>query len=231
MGQLNASSTKRQGWWLTTLGLIPAVLTLVFLMVNQSGLVNDSDLQFLSQVPIPLMVLIASAILLWLSGRRRAHSSRLRFAAFLVPCFLAPLALLYPWTIAPSHLSGISWGGARFFLHWLTKYPNFGPVNLEVLAGIAAMLCLGFLPVLFGVLALRRSRLMALISIVCVIWIAYVPIIIRLDSNLILAGLIGTADHSVLFLMYGPIIRLMAAIATLALLVFYHKKGISIKKQ
>ena len=103
-------------------------------------------------------------------------------------------------------------------------YPAFGPVNLEVLAGIAAMLCLGFLPVLFGVLALRRSRLMALISIVCVIWIAYVPIIIKLDSNLVLAGLLGSADQSVLFLIYGPIIRLMAAVALLVILFLYHKK-------
>jgi hypothetical protein len=137
---------------------------------------------------------------------------------------MAPLALLYPWTIAPSHLSGIGWGGARFFLHWLTKYPNFGPVNLEVLAGIAAMLCLGFLPVLFGVLALHSSRLMALISIVCVIWIAYVPIIIRLDSNLVLAGLLATTDHSVLFLIYGPLIRLMAAVAILAIILVFIRK-------
>jgi hypothetical protein len=221
MGQLNAGSTKRQNWWPRSLYLIPAIITIAILIVNLTGAADESNLPFLSQVPIPLIEIIGSAVLFWLSHQRQAQSSGYRAAASLIPCFLAPLALLYPWTIAPSHLGGIGWGGARFFLHWLTKYPNFGPVNIEVFVGIAAMLCLGFLPVIFGVLALGKYRIMFLISLACVIWIAYVPIIIRLDLNLVLAGLYGTTGQSLLFLIYGPIIRLLAAVAVFVSLFFY----------
>jgi hypothetical protein len=225
MGQLNAGSTKRQSWWPRSLYLIPAIITIVMLMVSLTGAADDFNLPFLLQVPIPLIEIIGSAVLFWLSHQRKAQSFGYVLAASLVPCFLAPLALLYPWTVAPSHLGGIGWGGAGFFLHWLTKYPDFGPVNIEVLVGIAAILCLGFLPVIFGVLALGKYRLMLLSSLACVIWIAYLPIIIRLDSDLVLAALYGSAGQSLLFLSYGPIIRLLAAVAVLVSLFFYRKRA------
>src|SRR3712207_1528853 len=65
--------------------------------------------------------------------RKRIPDRELQHWAVLSPCLLAPLATVYPWAVVPSRVPGIAYGGPRFFLHWLTKYPSLGPINHEVL--------------------------------------------------------------------------------------------------
>jgi hypothetical protein len=83
---------------------------------------------------------------------------RLLHVAF---CILSPLGLLFPWVV---------FGGVQAYdwVEWLTKYPDFGPINLEVGLGILCMLVCSLLPFGFGMYyifgkVLRRNILVMLL--------------------------------------------------------------------
>lgn len=103
----------------------------------------------------------------------------------LVPALLAPASLLFPWAVVPGHL-GLGLAGARYFVHWLTKYPSLGPINWQVGAGIVCVLGCAWLPVVFAAYVLRARapstvRVTAL-AVACVA--VYVPVLLRLDLGL-----------------------------------------------
>lgn len=108
------------------------------------------------EVLLPLTVVLFQC----LQRKSFSHDLILTF-----PAMLAPLALIYPWAAIPGHM-GVAFGRPRFFLHWLTKYPNLGPINYEVLLGILRILAASFVPAAFAIYRLaagaRRWVLIAL---------------------------------------------------------------------
>src|SRR5262245_9916714 len=84
------------------------------------------------------LVLLGTSVGIRLVRRGRPVMA-LRRIVLLSPCFLAPLALLYPWVVVPGHV-GLAVGGPAFFYGWLTKYPSLGPVNVVALLGVLCLL-------------------------------------------------------------------------------------------
>jgi hypothetical protein len=117
-------------------------------------------------------------------------------------CFLAPFAVIYPWVITSGPPMG-GYGGVVFFTHWLTKYPNFGPVNIEVLIGMVCVIGVALLPALFANTATnQRPNPLVLLMLFVVNLIMFVPVFIRLDLNLWITGLLGQTGN--IEGLYGP---------------------------
>lgn len=135
-----------------------------------------------------------------------------------LPALLAPLALLCPWAAVPDHL-GVGFGGPRLFIHWLTKYPNAGPINAEVLAGILCVLGAAVAPLALGIYRLAGgARRSVALSLALATLVAYVPVLLRLDVDLVRFGLLGAPSlvgpvesHEALG---GPLVRGLAALAS-----------------
>jgi hypothetical protein len=115
---------------------------------------------------------------------------------------LAPLAWLYPWAMVPDHI-GMGWVSLPFFLEWLVKYPNFGPVNYEVLLGMLCIVGTGVIPVLLIFVINKPAALGLWLVDLCL----ETALLVRLDCMLLLGvwaeprNLAGT---------FGPILRLLA---------------------
>lgn len=135
----------------------------------------------------------------------------------LCPCFLAPLSTLYPWVVAPSHL-GVGFGGLPFFITWLTKYPNLGHINYEVLLGLLCVLGTGTMPVLFGsyVIGSKAPRLKLSAAILAVALIPFVAVLVRLDPGLLMMGyggaptIFSSEATPARFALGGPVMRFLA---------------------
>ena len=97
--------------------------------------------------------------------------------AMLIPLIMAPFSILGHWSIWESN------SGITFFLKWLTKYPNFGPINYEVLLGIICIVMCSVIPVVFAFYFLRvkKCKSVNLIIIILLDLLFYIPVIIRLD--------------------------------------------------
>ncbi|MFK7991634.1 MAG: hypothetical protein AB8I08_36795 [Sandaracinaceae bacterium] len=149
---------------------------------------------------------------------RGAHPDRAarRWREFwLVPCAMAPLSILSPWTIAPGHF-GLGFGGVSFFLNWLTRYPTLGPVNAEVALGLGAVLGAGAVPAFFALYAIRARRLSPRVVALFVglQLLAYLPVCVRLDVDLFLAPLLLPTPLALTF-SAGALGRLLATLAML----------------
>ena len=137
--------------------------------------------EFLSIALIPLT--IVGSLGAWFVTKRTA-SRRVAplLAAAIAPCALAPLGVAAAWAVVPGHL-GMSYGGFSFFLHWLTKYPNLGPVNYEVLLGMLCLLGGSAIPaaLAFYRLQTRVQTSWTLAAFLVLQLVAYIPLFIRLD--------------------------------------------------
>ncbi|MCB9594849.1 MAG: hypothetical protein H6719_19160 [Sandaracinaceae bacterium] len=167
-------------------------LALVALVVEAlpSELGGDVMMYGLLVGPVVLALgAIAAAWLLVSAVRDPERAVRLRREALLVPCVLAPLGVLAPWTLAPSHF-GTSYGSLPFFLSWVDRYPTVGPVNHEVLLGIGAVLGACALPAALAahVALTRRPRPRVVITLAILQLVAYLPVLLRLDGDLLLAS-------------------------------------------
>ena len=125
-------------------------------------------------------------------------------AALLFPCALAPLGVLAPWVVAPSHV-GIGVGNFGFFLHWMTRYPNLGPINGEVLLGMGAVLGASTMPSLLAAHAwfAHPSRARTTAVLVLLHLVAYVPVLLRLDVGLFAYARLVATDGPVSLLSSG----------------------------
>lgn len=190
-------------------GLAPLVFASVMLVASAlSG--TDS----FNGLTIWAVVLELAVPLFLLAARRPERPADL----WRVPCLLAPLATIYPWAVVPSHL-GMAVGGLPLFLGWLTRYPNFGPVNGEILLGIGCVLGASAMPVLFAELARRRpGRPGLLLGVLLLGLVPYVPVLLRLDIELVLAGILGVpslfsdAPISMPWLAAGPGMRALGVV-------------------
>jgi hypothetical protein len=152
------------------------VVYLLFVLVWQCTNPSALGLGAVERSPLAFWIAVGTAGALWAAQRRRL--------AFLTPCLLAPLAVSSAWTVAPDHLGGAAFEGFAFFLRWLTRYPNIGPINGAVLLGIFCVLGASAVPAGFAVDVLRghalgRRRIAAWLVLDAV---AYLPVLIKLDA-------------------------------------------------
>lgn len=184
--------------------LVPLSLSVVYLAVVPfaprvddlvlHAVVEYAQLGLLFALPVALLVL---------ARVHPAHAPAYRRFAMLSPCVLAPLAVLHAWTVglkAPG-----TFGGFCFFLHWLTKYPNLGPVNWEVLLGILCVLGSSFIPALFALYAVSRApRRLVVLILVAGGLLCYGAVLVYLDFGML---------HFVATMMFvrpmlvGPVLR------------------------
>lgn len=190
-------------------------MVLGWLIADSLGALPTSLHAAASDLPLPLVVLPAAIVLFGASFSLR--SAGLRLAAPLLLCSAAPLALLYPWAVAPGVPPG-AFVELPYFLGWLTRYPNLGPVNIEVLAGIGALLATAYLPVVVGAAVLLQAPRRSVQGVAILALVAYVPVLTRLDIELgLVAGRLLDEYDILPFPIYGPMMRGAAVLAALIL--------------
>jgi hypothetical protein len=184
--------------------LTPLAVSVAYLLLSPAWHNLDPLLMslFTGHVQMALLaaLLIVTLVLNWNS--RIGACSRISLPA-LFACSLTPLAVLNAWTNAPGFPT--AFGGYRYFLHWLTKYPNFGPINIEVLLGLLCVVLSSLTPAAFAIFA-STGRLLPGIALafIALELLCLVPVIIKLDIGLLLAGV--SFMSPVHFM--GPVLRL-----------------------
>lgn len=165
---------------------IPAIYSLIYLL----SLGNIS--YFLINRYVPLLLIIVPLSLLILKRYFPFYRSYLNRLAVLSPCFLAPFAVLYSWVFTPGGLTG-GYGGYEFFIGWLTKYPNLGSINYEVLLGMICIIGSSFVPVIFAYFNLKfvQSKKALLIGLLITNLVLFIPVFIELDIGLWITGFFG----------------------------------------
>lgn len=155
------------------------------------------------------LVLMLFGVVAGLLGLRPGRlGPALRRNVLASPLFVAPLALLFPWYAGPDNM-GIGIGGQGFFRDWLTKHPNLGPSNYEVLCGVLCLLGAAYLPCLFAILWLRRKRRGWLLTVSGLGLLCWAPVVYRLDLMLVASSLSPLTPGA---LWAGPLLRATAAV-------------------
>lgn len=160
---------------------------LICLIVEAVDPMSDVALGGMLAGPVVLALgLVTAGWLLARALRDPERAPRLRREALLVPCVLAPLAVLSPWVVAPSHF-GVALGGLPFFVSWLDRYPTMLGVNHEVLLGIGALLGACAMPaaLAFYVGTRRTPRPPVVVTLVALHLVAYLPVLLRLDLEVL----------------------------------------------
>ncbi len=193
--------------------LLPFMLSLLYLATALLHLLNENVASILEALPFPLFTIILTIALIVIEIKYTCLGWRLNFA-YTMPGFMAATAIFNAWTLVPSHLGGVAWGGLYYFLETINQYPDIGPINSTILIGIIAMLCTCYVPVIiaWGYLSYWPKRVM--IALILLFFMSYLFVAIYLDFNLWLAGLYGTEQDSLIFLLYGPISRVLSLIST-----------------
>jgi hypothetical protein len=196
------------------LALLPGALSLFYLAASLLRILNESAASMLETLPFPVFTIFLTIVLIFIENRWSSPLVLRAKFAYTIPGFMAPTALFNAWTLAPSHLGGVAWGGIHYFLEAVARYPNVGSVNSEVLIGLLVMLCTCSLPVViaWGYLSDWSKRTMYSLALFAVI--GYLIVAVHLDFNLWLAGLYGTEQESLMFLLYGPVSRALAVTST-----------------
>ena len=156
-------------------------------------------------------LVLLTPLLLWMWSRRSPRPRYVQHLAVLSPCFFAPLAVLHTWALIPGP-GGLGYASLPTFLHWLTKYPNLGPINSDVLLGILCVLGSSAVPVAFGLLALRpQVHKLALLPVALAWTLPYGALFVHLDGMMWWIGLSGVPTMTGTFrdpsLLFGPILR------------------------
>ena len=196
------------------LPLLPVALSLFYLAGSLLRILNESVASMLETLPFPVFTIILTIVLIFIEKKQSPPLVLQAKYAYAIPGFMAPTALFNAWTLAPSHLGGVAWGGIHYFLEAVTRYPNVGSVNSEVFIGLLVMLCTCYLPVViaWGYLSGWSKHTMYVLALLAVI--GYLIVAVYLDLNLWLAGLYGTEQESLMFLLYGPVSHTLAVTST-----------------
>lgn len=164
----------------------PFVVGLVWLALQLTQLDITVDITlFLGPwmlVGLALAVPVGGLIL-----RRRGHAQPFSTAALYV-ALASPLSVILPWVVAPTRI-GLGFANFGFFVEWLTRYPNLGPINYEVLFGILCVLGTASLPAFYAMARLwgRESLVPTVLFVLHLV--VYVPVVVRLDYELFLVSL------------------------------------------
>lgn len=201
--------------WRVGLFLLPGILSIFWLVASALG--YESDFSWLLPAGSLFIAVLALLVRLlgWIQGRltsTKARFSSMGRLALLAPCALAPTACAAPWVP-----SGWGFDGWQYFLHWLTKYPNAGPINIQVLLGILCVLGVLFAPLGFGLygLLVRQPRVKHLSVLALLYLVPQLAVFIQLDVHLWMASLI---DEIVFIALLGPILHLLPCVSLLGLL-------------
>lgn len=203
--------------------LIPVFISSIFLF---SALAFQSDDIFyntlLFHLPPLILVLMPIAWLVLKYGMKREDLPQ-HFWLYL--CFLAPFAVMYPWVVSNgSALGGL--GGILYFMEWLTKNPNFGTINLEVLTGIVCVISIAFFPAIFAYKALEDKPNVSILMLLFIgNLIMFVPVFIRLDLMLWVTGLNSDnipADSTIhgLGVVYGPLLHTVPLVIMISYILY-----------
>lgn len=189
---------------------------------------NSSPLVY---APLALALFVPGCFVV--AAATNSHKQELWRAVLLSVCSVTPLAIFYPWIIIPGDL-GLATGDFLFFLGWLTKYPDLGSVNLEVLSGIFCVILASFLPALFAYFSIGSKPKIWLRAIILLVeTLATIPLFVNLDRFLLLFGVFGYAllGHETYIrsnlLAVGPLLRLTA----LAIAIFMMLKPLAYRKR
>jgi hypothetical protein len=187
---------------------IPALLSIAWmvLILFKMDIYEFDPFNTMPVISLLVCVLLFTLLNFLVPAKRRDFLE----LAVLTPCFIAPLAVSGLWSLAPGTL-GIGIGGFEYFLHWLTKYPNFGPLNLEVLMGALCILGTFFLPALFSLYSVvaKRPRLTYLFLFILADLVVYAAVFFRLDRYSWKAIYDQLSNPNVLFLISGPMFRFL----------------------
>lgn len=191
--------------------LIPLFIALIYLLTAVAFKI-DSVFYDTFWFDLPPLVLVTASFI-WIYRKfvlRRTLSSDF----WLYLCFLAPFALWYPWVITGGSTDP-GYGGVLHFMTWLTKNPNFGSVNLQVLIGIVCMIAITVLPPVYAFHALSdKPHMGRLLVIYSICLIAFMPVLVRLDLMLWVTGFSDSTPQSGeseslygLDYVYGPLLH------------------------
>ncbi len=114
--------------------------------------------------------------------------------AALIITLLSPLSVVLPWASVPANI-GLGLANFAFFAEWLTKYPNFGPINYEVLLGILCICGSATMPAVYAASRLwgdDDNRSLSVVLFVLFL-VAYLPVLFRLDLESLLVW--GAASY------------------------------------
>lgn len=148
--------------------LIPSVYAITWLVYYTiSGnrfwdILTSHDIMMTHMIP-PVLMLFVLIIIFIISVFPVGIKESLKELILHSPLFLSPLAVTGQWAMI-----GAGFGDYGTFIHWLTRYPNMGPLNYEVLLGMICVLGASFIPVVFAVyhlLSMKRAIILATILI------------------------------------------------------------------
>ena len=163
---------------------------------------------FIDHEPLAVLALyLVSPALGWMLARESGDPKKHHgWRWFRVLCLLSPLAVIPPWTITSGKI-GIGLGNFGYFVDWLTKYPNLGPVNYKILLGIGCVLGASTVPATFALYAsrLREPRQRVCGAFLLAQLLVYVPVLIHLDSGLLLYGFMVTSGTPTSLM--GPVVE------------------------
>lgn len=196
---------------------VPFALSLFYVLACLLRLLSENVVGILEILPFPLFTFILTVVLLFLEKTHSSHKESRSKIAYAVPAFMCPTALCSAWTLSPSHFGGIAWGGVYYFMEEVTRYPNFGSFNTMILLGMLTMLCASLLPAMiaWGYLSVWPKLTICAFTLLAVT--VYLIVAVKLDLNLWLAGIFGTKQESLIFLLYGPLTRTLAIFSILYL--------------
>ncbi len=167
---------------------LPFVLGLIWLALQFVGgpvLVEVS----LYAGPVLLSAMVLGLPILAAVYWKRGEAHPIARAA-LICTLIAPLSVVPSWAVVPSGL-GPGLANFAYFAQWLTKYPNFGPINYEVLLGILCICGSATMPTIYAASRLwgeEDNRSLSFVLFVLHL-IAYVPVLLRLDlESMVLWG-------------------------------------------
>ncbi len=173
---------------------------------------------------LPIIALIILPLLFLLIGLV-LNKQRTRYLqiALLMPCIISPMFVTSHWAVL-----GFGSGDYLTFLHWLTKNPNFGTVNYEILLGIICVFGSLFIPSLYSFFIIRNKNKL-IYPIVCVILycIVFIPVFIRLDidSWRIFSVMQKMMPSIGLTYLGGQLIRVISFFVMIILLVYNLKRN------
>lgn len=192
--------------------LIPLFVAVIYLF-TATAFKTDSVFSGTIFFHLPPLVLTLFPVV-WLILKYGLRSNQPSREFWLYMCFLSPFAVIYPWVIT-SGTPSAGYGGFLYFIEWLTKHPNLGPINIQVLIGTVCVIGIALLPAIYAYQALaEKPELGKLIFYLSLFLLFFAPVFIRLDLMLWLSGWSGEplsanngGARQGLALLYGPLLH------------------------
>ena len=202
-----------------TVWILPCLLSCAYLLGDA---LNQRTEYYINTTIIPelLLIIIAAVVVFYLLYAIIKRDNKYIIYCCLSICSLTPFSAMYPWVISPGHL-GIGFGGFNFFIEWLTKYPDFWKINIEVLIGIICFITASFVPGIFSCIYVRKKSrgILALLAIVEIVF--YAPVLVKLDypffSIVVTNVLYKISPIGYCASLFGPVLRLISFVAIMVL--------------